>query len=157
MAYPWGCARSSGFELHDNRCESEPFCHDARAPYVNYIMNRQHEHPLSNFSANFVSSLITQQSMPMSYSYGQTGLPVDNYVDSSCVNYFGRVEQANFSLNSLTTFSQPTTMQQDMPMNDLYGRSNSVWPITLGIRMLHQSLGRRLHPIAWISFGSLCC
>jgi hypothetical protein len=48
-------------------------------------------------------------------------LPVGSYFDPSCVNYFGRVEQKKFSLASSATFSQPTTMQQVMPMNDLYG------------------------------------
>jgi hypothetical protein len=51
-------------------------------------------------------------------------LPVGSYFDPLCVNYFGRVEQENFSLNSSATFSQPTTMQQVMSMNDLYGRIN---------------------------------
>jgi hypothetical protein len=51
-------------------------------------------------------------------------LPVGNSFDSSCGNYFGRVVQENFPLNSSAAFSQPTTMQQVMPMNDLYGRRN---------------------------------
>jgi hypothetical protein len=51
-------------------------------------------------------------------------LPVGNSCDPSCGNYFSRVEQENFSLNSSIAFSQPMTMQQVMPMNDLYGRSN---------------------------------
>jgi hypothetical protein len=51
-------------------------------------------------------------------------LPVGNSFDPSCGNYFGRVEQKKFPLNSSTAFSQPATMQQVMPMNDLYGRSN---------------------------------
>jgi hypothetical protein len=51
-------------------------------------------------------------------------LHVDNSFDRSCENYFGRLEQEKFSLNSLAAFSQPTTIQQVMPMNYLYGRSN---------------------------------
>jgi hypothetical protein len=54
-----------------------------------------------------------------------TYLHVGNYFDPSCVNYFGIVEQENFSLGSLAAFSQPMTMQQIMLMNNLYGRSNS--------------------------------
>jgi hypothetical protein len=34
---------------------------------------------------------------------------------------FGRVEQEKFPLSSSAAFSQPTTMQRVMPMNDLYG------------------------------------
>jgi hypothetical protein len=49
---------------------------------------------------------------------------VDNSFDPSCEKYFGRIEQENFPFNSSTTFSQPAAMQQVMPMNDLYGRSN---------------------------------
>jgi hypothetical protein len=51
-------------------------------------------------------------------------LPVDNSFDPSCGNYFGRVEEENFPLNSSASFSQPTTMQQVMSMNDLCGRSD---------------------------------
>jgi hypothetical protein len=51
-------------------------------------------------------------------------LPVGNSFDSSCGNYFSRVEQENFPLNSSVAFSQPMTMQQVMPMNNLYSRSN---------------------------------
>jgi hypothetical protein len=51
-------------------------------------------------------------------------LPVGNSFDPSCKNYFSRVEQENFLLNSSVAFSQPMTMQQVMSMNDLYGQSN---------------------------------
>jgi hypothetical protein len=51
-------------------------------------------------------------------------LSVDNSFDPSYGNYFGRVEQEIFPLNSSATFSQRTTMQQVMSMNDLYGQSN---------------------------------
>jgi hypothetical protein len=51
-------------------------------------------------------------------------LPIGNSFDPSCGNYFSRVEQENFPLNSLAAFSQSTTIQQVMSMNDLYGRSN---------------------------------
>jgi hypothetical protein len=46
-------------------------------------------------------------------------LSVGNSFAPLCVNYFGRVEQENFPLNSSAAFSQPTTMQQVMSMNDL--------------------------------------
>jgi hypothetical protein len=75
--------------------------------------------------ANLASSLVTQHSMPMNDSYHQTYSSSDNYVDPPCVNCFGRVEQENLALNSSSPFSRPTTMQQDIPMNDLYGRSKS--------------------------------
>ena len=100
MANQWMYARSLGFELHDNRYESQPFCRDTRAPYINYVMNQQHEYPLLNSSANFASSLITQQNMPMNGSYGQTYLSAENHFDPSCLNYFSRVEQENLSLKS---------------------------------------------------------
>jgi hypothetical protein len=48
-------------------------------------------------------------------------LSVGNSFDPSCKNYFSRVEQENFLLNSSIVFSQPMAMQQVMPMNDLYG------------------------------------
>jgi hypothetical protein len=48
-------------------------------------------------------------------------LPVGNSFGPSCGNYSSRVEQENFPLSSLVAFSQPTTMQQVMMMNDLYG------------------------------------
>jgi hypothetical protein len=51
-------------------------------------------------------------------------LPVGNSFDPSCGNYFVSVEQEKFPLNSSAAFLQPTTMQQVMPMNDLYGQSN---------------------------------
>jgi hypothetical protein len=51
-------------------------------------------------------------------------LPVGNSFDPSYGNYFIRVEQENFPINSSKAFSQPMTMQQVMSMNDLYGRSN---------------------------------
>jgi hypothetical protein len=51
-------------------------------------------------------------------------LLVGNSFSPSCGNCISRVEQENFPLNSSAAFSQPTTMQQVMPMNDLYGRSN---------------------------------
>jgi hypothetical protein len=51
-------------------------------------------------------------------------LPVGNSSDPSCGNYFGRVEQEKFPLNSSAVFSQPVAMRQVMPMNNLYGRSN---------------------------------
>jgi hypothetical protein len=51
-------------------------------------------------------------------------LPISNSFDPSCGNYFGRVEQEKFPLSSSAAFSQPVAMQQVMPMNDLYGRSN---------------------------------
>jgi hypothetical protein len=51
-------------------------------------------------------------------------LPIGNSFDPSCENYFGRVEQEKFPLSSSAMFSQPTTMQQVIPMNDSYGRSN---------------------------------
>jgi hypothetical protein len=63
--------------------------------------------------------------MSMNDSYGQTYLSAKTHFDPSCVNYFGRVEQENLSLNSSAPFLHPTTMQQVMPINDLYGSSNS--------------------------------
>jgi hypothetical protein len=51
-------------------------------------------------------------------------LSVGNCFNPSCENYFGRVDQENFHLSSSATFSQSMIMQQVMPMNDLYGRSN---------------------------------
>jgi hypothetical protein len=51
-------------------------------------------------------------------------LSIGNSFDPPCENYFGRVEQEKFSLNSSTAFSQPVAMHQVMPMNNLYGRSN---------------------------------
>jgi hypothetical protein len=51
-------------------------------------------------------------------------LPIGNSFHPSCGKYFGRVEQENFPLGSLVAFSHPTSIQQVMPMNDLYGRSN---------------------------------
>jgi hypothetical protein len=48
-------------------------------------------------------------------------LAVGNSFDPSYENYFGRVEPENFSLNSSAALAQPMTMQQVMPMNDLYG------------------------------------
>jgi hypothetical protein len=111
MAHLWGHARSSGFELYDNRYENKPFCNDASAPNINYIRNKQHEYPIFNSSANFASSLITQHSMPMNDSYGQTYSSSYNYFDPLCVNYFGIVEQENLSLNSSATISKPTTIQ----------------------------------------------
>jgi hypothetical protein len=39
-------------------------------------------------------------------------------------NYFSTVEQENFPLSSSAALYQPTTMQQVMPMNDLYGQGN---------------------------------
>jgi hypothetical protein len=51
-------------------------------------------------------------------------LPVGNSFDPSCGNYFGRVETEIFPLNSSAALAQPMTMQQVIPMNDLYGRSN---------------------------------
>jgi hypothetical protein len=51
-------------------------------------------------------------------------LHVDNSLDPSCGNYFGRIEQENFPLSSSIVFSQPMTMQQVTLMNDLYGQSN---------------------------------
>jgi hypothetical protein len=50
--------------------------------------------------------------------------PVGISFDPSCGNYFSRVEQENFPLNSSAVFSQPMTMQQVMALNDLYDRSN---------------------------------
>jgi hypothetical protein len=47
-------------------------------------------------------------------------LPFGNSFDPLCGNYFSRVEQENFPLNSSPAFSQPMTMQQVMPMNNLY-------------------------------------
>jgi hypothetical protein len=46
-------------------------------------------------------------------------LLVGNSFDASCENYFSRVEQENFHLKSSAAFSQPMTMQQVKPMNDL--------------------------------------
>jgi hypothetical protein len=51
-------------------------------------------------------------------------LPIGNSFDPLCGNYFVRVEQEKFPLSSSASFSQPTSMQQVMPMNDLYDRSN---------------------------------
>jgi hypothetical protein len=50
-------------------------------------------------------------------------LSIGNFFDLSCRNYFGRVEK-KFPLSSSAAFSQPMTIQQVMPMNDLYDRSN---------------------------------
>jgi hypothetical protein len=103
-------------------------------------MNKQHEDPLSSSSPNFASTLVTQRSMSMNDSYGQTYLSIENHFDPSCVNtylsienhfdpscvnYFSIVEQENLSLNSSAPFSRPTTIKQVMLMNDLYSRSNS--------------------------------
>jgi hypothetical protein len=38
-------------------------------------------------------------------------LPVGNPFDPSCGNYFGRLEQEKFPLDSSTAFSQPAAMQ----------------------------------------------
>jgi hypothetical protein len=51
-------------------------------------------------------------------------LSVRNSFDPSCGNYFGRVEQEKFPLNSSAVFSQSVAMHHVMPMNNLYGQSN---------------------------------
>jgi hypothetical protein len=51
-------------------------------------------------------------------------LPVGNSFGPSCGNYFDRVEQEKFPLNSSAVFSQLAAMSQVMQMNDLYGRSD---------------------------------
>jgi hypothetical protein len=109
MAHLWGYATSSGFELHDNRDENKPICYDARDPCINYIMNKQHEDPLSSSSPNFASTLVTQRSMSMNDSYGQTYLSIENHFDPSCVNYFSIVEQENLSLNSSAAYNYKTS------------------------------------------------
>jgi hypothetical protein len=74
-------------------------------------------------------------------------LSVANFFDPSCGNYFVRVEQEKFFLSSSAMFSQLTTMQQVIPINDLYEVTYMVRPITLDIFMLRELLGQRSHPL----------
>jgi hypothetical protein len=51
-------------------------------------------------------------------------LSIGNSFDPSYGNYFSRVEQENFPLDSSVVLSQPRTTQQVIPINDLYSQSN---------------------------------
>jgi hypothetical protein len=78
--------------------------------------------------AHYGMEICNKNIMPFIYTNPEVrytnSLSVGNSFDPSCENYFGRVEQEKFPLNSSAALSEFMTMQQVMPMNDLYGRSN---------------------------------
>jgi hypothetical protein len=90
------------------------------------------QHILVTLLGNLYSSAMTHYGMkiynnniiiPSVYTNSEVrytdSLPVANSFDPSCGNYFSRVEQENFPLNSSAAFSQPMTMQQVMPVREL--------------------------------------
>jgi hypothetical protein len=88
--------------------------------------------PLGNRSspamAHYGMEIYNNNIMPSIYTNSEVRytnyLPVGNSFDPSCGNYFGRVEQEKFPLNSSVAFSQPVAMHQVTSMDNLYGRSN---------------------------------